>query len=51
MSEQEMYRSILQRMIEQTEREQINNTKDFIQTLSHEIKQKHTFSIKNWETK
>ncbi|WP_156416110.1 hypothetical protein [Gracilibacillus massiliensis] len=39
MTEQDVYRSILQKMLDQTERKQIDNSQDFIKKLTNEIKQ------------
>ncbi|MFC4403519.1 hypothetical protein [Gracilibacillus xinjiangensis] len=46
MSEQEIYRSILEKMLDQTERQQINNSEDFIKKLTQEIRQSNVLSIK-----
>jgi len=46
LKEQEVYRSILQKMIDATENEQIDSSADFIKKLSAELKQKNLVSIK-----
>ncbi|GAA0285761.1 hypothetical protein GGQ92_001053 [Gracilibacillus halotolerans] len=46
MKEQEVYRSILQKMIDATEKEQINSSADFIKKLSAELKQSNLVSVK-----
>ncbi|MFD2656941.1 MULTISPECIES: hypothetical protein [Gracilibacillus] len=45
MTEQEVYRSILQKMLDQTEREQIDNSQDFIKKLTNELKQANLLSF------
>lgn len=45
MTEQDIYRSILQKMIEQTESKKINNSQDFIKKLKMEIKQSNVLSL------
>ncbi|WP_161485708.1 MULTISPECIES: hypothetical protein [Gracilibacillus] len=44
MTEQEVYRSILQRMLDQTEEQLIDNPKDFLHQLTQEIKATSTFT-------
>ncbi|WP_170132900.1 hypothetical protein [Saliterribacillus persicus] len=39
MSEQELYKTILEKMVLQTENNQINTSKDFVNRLIHEIKE------------
>ncbi|MDX8044587.1 hypothetical protein SH601_01180 [Gracilibacillus sp. S3-1-1] len=39
MTEQEVYRTILQKMLEQTEKQQIDNSQEFIKKLTKELKQ------------
>lgn len=45
LTEQDIYRSILQKMIEQTESKKINNSQDFIKKLKMEIKQSNVLSL------
>ncbi|WP_163538869.1 hypothetical protein [Gracilibacillus sp. YIM 98692] len=44
MTEQELYRSILQKMLDQTEQHKINNSQDFIKQLTNELKQSNVFT-------
>lgn len=46
LSEQEIYKSILQKMLDETERDQIENSSDFIKKLSDEIKQSKVITLK-----
>ncbi|MGP4040742.1 hypothetical protein ACTWP4_12735 [Gracilibacillus sp. D59] len=47
MTEQEVYRSILQKMLDQTERQQIDNSQEFIKRLTKELKQANLLSFQN----
>ncbi|WP_158413545.1 hypothetical protein [Gracilibacillus boraciitolerans] len=47
MTEQEVYQSILQKMLEQTEGKQIKDSLDFIHQLTNEIKQANLFLVDN----
>ncbi|WP_153400767.1 hypothetical protein [Gracilibacillus oryzae] len=47
MSEQEIYRNILEKMLNQTESKQINNSEDFIKILSKEIRQSNLLPAKD----
>jgi len=46
LKEQEVYRSILEKMIDATEKQQINTSADFIKKLSAELKQSNLVSVK-----
>ncbi|WP_175495477.1 hypothetical protein [Gracilibacillus orientalis] len=45
MTEQEVYRSILQKMLDQTETQQIDNSQEFIKRLKNELKQANLLSF------
>ncbi|QGH34039.1 hypothetical protein GI584_08395 [Gracilibacillus salitolerans] len=45
MTEQEVYRSILQKMLDQTERKQIDNSQEFIKKLTKELEQANLLSF------
>ncbi|MGN8647393.1 hypothetical protein ACTNEO_16240 [Gracilibacillus sp. HCP3S3_G5_1] len=47
MTEQEVYRSILQKMLDQTESQQIDNSQEFIKKLTKELKQANLLSSRN----
>ncbi|UOQ48319.1 hypothetical protein MUN88_20135 [Gracilibacillus caseinilyticus] len=46
LTEQEIYRSILEKMRDQTETQQINNSQDFIKRLTKEMKQANLLPFK-----
>lgn len=45
LTEQDIYRSILQKMIDQAESKKINNSQDFIKKLTTEIKRSNVLSL------
>ncbi|MFC4387011.1 hypothetical protein ACFOZ1_04225 [Gracilibacillus marinus] len=46
MSEQEIYQSILEKMLIQTEQKQINSSEDFIKKLTQELRSSNVINAK-----